>query len=85
MDVFGFAVKILHVIRRLLEDIVFSNTRIMDSQPSIPWILTPFNYVDWREDMEFSLHNKGYFRITLGREVEPHHLVEKKKFLKPLR
>ena len=53
----------------------------MNSQPSTPRILTPFNYVDWREYMQVSLHNKGCFRIILGREVEPHHLDEKNKFL----
>ena len=31
--------------------------------------------------MQLSLHNKGYFMIILGREVEPHQLVEKNKFL----
>ena len=56
----------------------------MDSQPSTPRILTPFNYVDWREDMQVSLCNKGFFRIILGREVEPHHPTEKNKFLNRL-
>ena len=73
--------KFIHVLRSLGEDIVYSSMRIMDSQPSTPRILTPFNYVDWREDMQFSLCNKGYFRIILGREVEPHHPIEKNKFL----
>ena len=31
--------------------------------------------------MQVSLHNKGYFRIILGREVEPHYPVERSKFL----
>ena len=53
----------------------------MDSLPSTPQILTPFNYLDWRAHMQVSLHNKGYFRIILGREVEPHHLVERNTFL----
>ena len=56
----------------------------MDSQPSTPRILTPFNYVDWREDMQVSLHKKGYFRIILGTEAEPHHLAKKNKFLNRL-
>ena len=56
----------------------------MDSQPSTPWILTPFNYVDWREDMQVSLCNKGFFRIIIGRESEPYHLAEKNKFLNNL-
>ena len=53
----------------------------MDSQPSTPRILTPFNYFDWMEYMQVSLCNKGYFRIILGREVDPHHPVEKNKFM----
>ena len=56
----------------------------MDSQSFTPWILTPFNYVDWREDMKVSLHNKGFFRIILDREAEPHHLTEKNKLLNQL-
>ena len=56
----------------------------MDSQPSMPQILTPFNYVDWREYMQVSLCNKGCFRIILGREAEPHLLAEKNKFLNHL-
>ena len=31
--------------------------------------------------MQLSLHNHGYLRIILGREAEPHHPVEKNKFL----
>ena len=53
----------------------------MDSQPCTPHILTPFNYVDWRVDMQVSLCNKEFFSIILGREAEPHHLAEKNKFL----
>ena len=56
----------------------------MDCQPSTPRILTTFNYIDWREDMQVSLCNKGYFKIILGREVERHHLVERNKFVNRL-
>ena len=56
----------------------------MDSQPSTPRVVTPLNYVDWREDMHLSLHNKGYFRVVLGREVDPHHPVERNKFMNRL-
>ena len=31
--------------------------------------------------MQLSLHKHGYHRIVLGREVEPHNLVERNKFL----
>ena len=56
----------------------------MDSQYPTPRILTPFNYVDWREYMQLDLHKHGYFRIILGREAKPHHLVERNKFLNRL-
>ena len=53
----------------------------MDSLPSTPQILTTSKYLDWRADIQVSLCNKGYFRIILGRQVEPHQPVEKNKFL----
>ena len=31
--------------------------------------------------MKLTLCNHGYLRIILGREVEPHYPIEKKKFL----
>ena len=34
--------------------------------------------------MQVSLCNKGYFRIILGREAEPHHPAEKNKFMNRL-
>ena len=56
----------------------------MDSQCSTPQILTPFNYVYWWEDMKVSLRSKGFFRIIIGREDEPHHLANKNKFMNHL-
>ena len=56
----------------------------MDSLPSTPQILTPFNYLDWKEDMQLALQNLGYFRIILGREVDPHHPAERNKFMNHL-
>ena len=53
----------------------------MDSLLSTPQILTPLNYLDWRVYMHLYLCKLGYYRIILGREVEPHHPVEKNKFL----
>ena len=49
----------------------------MDSLPSTSWILTPFKYLYWRENMQLALRNLGYYRIILGREVEPHQPVER--------
>ena len=34
--------------------------------------------------MQVSLCNKGFFRIILGRQAEPHHPAEKNKFLNRL-
>ena len=49
-----------------------------------PRILTPFNYIDWRVDMNISLGNKGMYKMKMGREVEPQQYVEKSKFLNKL-
>ena len=53
----------------------------MDSQPSKPQILTPFNYIDCSIDMHLALHKHGYLWIILGREVGPHHPAERNKFM----
>ena len=49
-----------------------------------PRILTPFNYLDWRDDMQISLHNKGLYRVTMDKEVETHQPLEKSKYLNKL-
>ena len=49
-----------------------------------PRILTPFNYLDKRDDMEIVLHNKGLYRVTMGREIKPQHHLEKSKYLNKL-
>ena len=56
----------------------------MDSLPSTPRILTTSNYLDWRDNIQVSLCNKGYFRIILGSEFEPHQPIERNKFLNRL-
>ena len=53
----------------------------MSSQTLEPRILTTSNYLDWRIDMQLSLHKHGYHRIIHGWEVEPHQPVEWNKFL----
>ena len=52
----------------------------MDSIALVPQILTPFNYVDWRVDMQVSLRKLGMYRMNMGRETEPYHPIEKNKF-----
>ena len=47
-------------------------------------ILTPFNYIDWRDDMHIVFRNKGLYRVTMGRKVEPQQPLEKSKYLNKL-
>ena len=56
----------------------------MDSLALVPRILTPFNYVDWREDIQVSLHKLSMFMMKKGRETKPQQHVEKNKFLNRL-
>ena len=49
-----------------------------------PKIITAFNYIVWREDMQIDLCNKGLYRMKMGRELEPQRYVEKSKFLNRL-
>ena len=49
----------------------------MDYQDFLPRILTPFNYAYWREDNMVPLCKIGMYRMTMGREVEPHYPAEK--------
>ena len=46
-----------------------------------PRILTLFNYLDWREDMQIALHSKGLYKMTMGRVVKPQQYIEKLKHL----
>ena len=52
----------------------------MENQYFLPEILTPFNYVDWREDMQVSLRNLVLHKMTMGRETQSHHSTKKNKF-----
>ena len=56
----------------------------MDSTYLLPRILKPFNYVYWRAYMQASLHNIGLYKMTMGRETEPHHPTEKNMLLNRL-
>ena len=57
---------------------------MMDSQSPTPRILTNSNYLYWMVDMQLTLRNIGYYKIILGREVDPHQPVEKNKFMNHL-
>ena len=47
-------------------------------------IFTPFNYIDWRDDMQIVLHNKGMYMLTMDREFKPQKNLEKSKYLNRL-
>ena len=53
----------------------------MDSSAFLPQIITPFNYVNWREVMQVSLCNLVLYRMTIGKGTEPHHHTKENKFL----
>ena len=42
--------------------------------------LTPFNYHQWKEDMEIQLHSKGLYRVTMDIEIETNHVVDKARY-----
>ena len=42
--------------------------------------LTPFNYHQWKGDMEIQLHAKGLYRVTIDTEIEPNHVVDKARY-----
>ena len=50
----------------------------MDQSQNI--ILTPFNFFEWKAEMEIFLREKGLYRVTMATEVEPNAVVEKIKW-----
>ena len=65
----------------MIEELTVQKEELMDSTTFLPRILTPFNYVDWRVDMQVSLRKIVLFRMKMGREINPHHPTEKSNFL----
>jgi hypothetical protein len=51
----------------------------MDYPPQI--ILAPFNYYQWKTQIIILSRGKGFYRITMGIETEPHSAMEKAKWL----
>ena len=43
-------------------------------------LLTPFNYHQWKEDMEMHFLSKRLYRIIMDTEVDPIHYVDKEKY-----
>ena len=42
--------------------------------------LTPFNYHQWKEDIEIQLRSKGLYRVTMGTKQDPNALVDRTKY-----
>ena len=43
-------------------------------------LLTPFNYHQWKEEMEMQIHSKILFRIIMEIKVDLVHYVDKEKY-----
>ena len=50
----------------------------MDQSQKI--ILTPFNFFEWKAEMEILLREKGLYRVTMATEADPNAAVEKIKW-----
>ena len=44
------------------------------------YLLTYFNYHQWKEDMEVQLHSRGLYRVTMNIELEPNVAAQKIKY-----
>ena len=57
----------------------------MDNSTDLtPRILAPFNYMDWRGDMQIMLHNKCVYRVIMDKEFVHQQPLEKLKYLNKL-
>ena len=43
-------------------------------------ILTPFNFFEWKAEMEILLREKGLYKVTMATEAEPNAATEKIKW-----
>ena len=43
-------------------------------------LLTPFNYHQWKGDIEIQLREKGLYRVTMDTKIEPNHVVDKARY-----
>ena len=50
----------------------------MDQSQKI--ILTPFNFFEWKAEMEIILREKCLYKLTMGTEVDPNAATEKIKW-----
>ena len=44
-------------------------------------LLTPFNFLSWKGDMEIQLHARVLYQVTMDIEEEPTHVIDKARFL----
>ena len=44
-------------------------------------LFTPFNFDQWKGDMEIQLRAKGLYRVTMDTEEEPASVIDKSIFL----
>ena len=50
----------------------------MDQSQSI--ILTPFNFFEWKAEMEILLREKSIYKVTMSTETDPNAVVDKMKW-----
>ena len=43
-------------------------------------ILTPFNFFEWKAEMDILLREKGLYKVTMATEAKPNSAVEKIKW-----
>ena len=43
-------------------------------------ILTPFNFFEWKAEMDILLRDKGIYKVTMDIEVDPNAATEKMKW-----
>ena len=51
-------------------------SRAMDQSQKT--ILTPFNFFEWKVEMEILLRVKGLYRVTMATEVDPNAALQRK-------
>ena len=42
--------------------------------------MTPFNFFEWKDEMEILLRSKGLFKVTMEAEADPNATIDKIKW-----
>jgi hypothetical protein len=45
------------------------------------FILTPYNYFEWKEKIAIHIQSRGLYRLTMNTDTEPTTSIEKSKYL----